>query len=160
MLNIVDKRFWQNLRVFFHFDDMGLPIDATLSESVQPVVDILEIMGEWSVKANAGEDLSVSTGTFVPYFTVPVDERWEVHMIYRGPTTAVTSTAIQDRSGTGGGQRITITDGSTSSEACYHYAMPIWLEAGDAIGHMGTANGGDSNRGMNIRCRVHKLSVS
>ena len=116
-------------------------VTPMVSEVVVPILDADALLQTPTLPAQVSKDISGTA--YVPYFTVPAGEEWELIQGSRGGTTGTTEVTIKIS-----GNTLRVSDHQTAGEN--FDLRDIILREDDSIGMLGTDNGGDTSRNMTI----------
>jgi hypothetical protein len=118
-------------------------VTPMVSEVVVPVLNADKILETPTVSLTVAGDLSITAGTYVPYFTVPQGEEWALISAKKSPTSVNTRVIIQI---TGNNLEV-LTDGTS---AAIVNLRDYILRENDSVGLRATGDGGDSARNLTI----------
>lgn len=141
MPELESKRFslWTRLTQRFALEaqpNMGPPVPS-VATMIVPVTDADQLVKDPLARASS-ENLTAGAGSYVPYQTVPVNERWYVYFLRRGASTGTTLITITY----GGAGPYSFTMADTAGSLLHLGGMRF--AAGDTLGMVTTGNGADT----------------
>jgi len=128
-------------------DESASIFPPAIERLISPTLDVTDLLLDTrGVQEN--RDLSGTAGTYVPYHTCPVGERWFLIWFVREITAGLTHPEVEIVADNV--QFQLVADGT----AAQFFSMSIFvLEPGDSVGMISNGNGADTNIFVNLMYR-------